>query len=342
MPQCRASVGESADDGDDDVLESRVLDRPPEERQGVHAPGPRVDDLRVVVLPAGLVLLGSVVVVDGEQHGAGGARGRAEVDRGLPAVRADLQQRPDGAGREAGRMQRHALGVGHEALRRPRDRQLPLVHRKVVSRDMRATRALTVVVPFATAAILLSACSSGSTAAESSAPAASAPAASAAASPAASGAPSAELTAWAGQVCDATAALKDSVSGIATAITSGGSDVAASVSSQFSVITTSATTLVDTVTAIPADGSSPEADAVKASADASKAAVDKLGTSITDLTNASGIGAVTAVAGVASAAKDALSALGATSDTISTAMQSGKGTIAQAFAANPSCVALQQ
>lgn len=189
--------------------------------------------------------------------------------------------------------------------------------------------------------LLLAACSSGSSTAPSSAAAPSAPAASATAAPA-SGAPSPELTAWAGQVCDETAALRESVDGVAAAVASGGTDIAASLSGQAATIATAAATLVTTVQAIPADGSSPEATAVKDSAAQTSAAVDALGQSITDLTNASGIGAIAALAGVASAATDAVSAVGSTVETISAAIGSGGGTLGEAFAANPQCAALQQ
>jgi len=189
--------------------------------------------------------------------------------------------------------------------------------------------------------LLLAACSSGSSTAPSSAAASSAPAASASAAPA-SGAPSPELTAWAGQVCDDTAALKESVNGIASAVAAGGTDIAASLSGQAATITTAATTLVTTVQAVPADGSSPEATAVKDSAAQTSAAVDALGQSITELTSASGIGAVAALAGVASAANDAVGAVGSTVETIRAAIGSGGGTLGEAFAANPQCAALQQ
>lgn len=206
---------------------------------------------------------------------------------------------------------------------------------------MTPRRSLALVAALATASLALAACSSsGDSAASSSAPAS--PAATAAASPASSGAPSAELTAWAGQVCDDTAGLRDSVTGIASAVTSGGTDIAASLQKQFGAIADSANQLVTTAQAVPADGSSPEAQAVKDSAAASKAAIDALGQSITDLANAGGVGALAALPGVASAAKGAADALGATASVVETSLKGGKSTLAQAFAANPSCTALQQ
>lgn len=205
---------------------------------------------------------------------------------------------------------------------------------------MKPSRALTITLPVAAALTLLVGCGSSGSVGEPS-QAGSASTAAVATTPAATGAPSAELTAWAGQVCDATTTLKDSVTGITSAVTSGG-DVAANVSSQFTAIQASASALVETVSTIPADGSSPQAQAISESATASKAAIDALGTSVTDLTNASGIGSVTAIAAVGSAANDALSAIGDTGNAISGAVQDGSGTLGQAFAANPSCAALGQ
>ena len=72
-------------------------------------PVSRIDDLAVVVLPPGLVLLRAAVMVDGEQHRARRARRRAEVHGRLPAVRADLEQRTDRAGRRARRRAARAL-----------------------------------------------------------------------------------------------------------------------------------------------------------------------------------------------------------------------------------------
>ena len=111
--------GGVADDRDDGFLECGVLDRPSQERQGVHAPGSRVDDLGIVVLPAGLVLRRAVVVVDREQHRVGLLRGGAEVDRRLAAVGADLEQRTDARRSTAQLVQGEALVMGHESLGGP-------------------------------------------------------------------------------------------------------------------------------------------------------------------------------------------------------------------------------
>jgi hypothetical protein len=193
---------------------------------------------------------------------------------------------------------------------------------------------------------LLTGCSSSSGSAESTSAAASAPAAStpaSAAAPAASGAPSAELTSWAGQVCTQMGELKTSVTDIGGAVATGGSDVGASLTAQFDVIKASAATLVATVQAVPADaGSGPDAQALKESAAKTQSSIDALGASVSDVQSASGVGKVTALAGVGSAAKDAGDAISATVETVGTALQDGKGTLGQAFAANPSCAALKQ
>ena len=202
--------------------------------------------------------------------------------------------------------------------------------------DMTPRRSLALTAALVSASVVLAACSSSADTGATN----SAPAATTAASPAATGAPSAELTAWAGQVCDDTAGLRDSVTGIASAVVSGGTDIGATLQSQFTEIGGAASQLVTTVQAIPADGSSPQAQSVKESADASKAAIDALGASITELANAGGLGAVAALPGVGSAAKDASDALGATVSAIDAALKDGKSTLGQAFAANPSCTAL--
>jgi len=81
------------DDGDDRILQVGAEDRPPEVGQGVHQAGLGVHQVGLVVLPARLVLLRAAVVVHREQHGAGLGRRGAEVDRGLAAVGADLEER---------------------------------------------------------------------------------------------------------------------------------------------------------------------------------------------------------------------------------------------------------
>ncbi len=69
----------------------------------------------VVVLPAGLMLLGAVVMVDGVDHRSRLLRGRAQHDGRLAAVGADLD--PDTAAQVAhgGVVEGAALVGGHEA-----------------------------------------------------------------------------------------------------------------------------------------------------------------------------------------------------------------------------------
>ena len=121
------------DDADDHILQAGVVDRRPERRQRVHPPGAGIDDGRVVVLPAGLVLLAAVVVVDGVDDRAGGARRGAEPHRRTPAVRADLEQRQPGhrGGRVDRRgVQRVAFVRRHEPLGRQRVGAQPGRHRR--------------------------------------------------------------------------------------------------------------------------------------------------------------------------------------------------------------------
>ena len=70
--------------------------------QRVDAPGLRIDEVGLVVLPPGLVLLGAPVVVDGEQRGARGLGGRAEVDGRLAAPGPDLDEGRRGGRRDVG------------------------------------------------------------------------------------------------------------------------------------------------------------------------------------------------------------------------------------------------
>ena len=156
----------------------------------------------------------------------------------------------------------------------------------------------------AVAGLLLAACSSTSSTSDEATSAAAAPASSAA--PSASGTSGTDLVTWAGEVCDATAALQESVTGIASAAASGGTDVGASVSAQFAVVGESAATLASTAAAIPADGTSPEAVAVRDSAQATQQSISALGDAVNELTQASGLGALPAIARVGAAATEAL------------------------------------
>ena len=104
-----------ADDGDDVVVEPRGVERVPQRRQRVEQSGDGVDHRGVVVLPARLVFLGAVMVVDGVQHAAGLLGRGAEQHRRLAAVRADLDA--DAVAQVAHRrvVERAALVGGHEA-----------------------------------------------------------------------------------------------------------------------------------------------------------------------------------------------------------------------------------
>src|SRR3954447_1444315 len=76
----------AADDGDDVVLEPGRPHRAAEERQRVDRAPRRVDELRVVPFPAGLVLLGAAMVVDGDRDSAACPGCRAEKGCRLAAV----------------------------------------------------------------------------------------------------------------------------------------------------------------------------------------------------------------------------------------------------------------
>ena len=94
-----------------------------------------------MVLPAGLVLLRAVMVVDAEDHDVAGpgrerpGDARGEVERRPAAVGADLDD--GGVARQRGRLrdsgEGEALLVGHEALGRPRGREQALRSRRPVA-----------------------------------------------------------------------------------------------------------------------------------------------------------------------------------------------------------------
>ena len=109
-----------ADDADHARPQARPVHGGPPEGQGVDAAGGGVHQAVVVVLPTRLVLLGPVVVVQAEQHGAGLLGRRPEVDAGLPAPRPDLHECAGGGARlprPAGSfVQGDALVVGHEPV----------------------------------------------------------------------------------------------------------------------------------------------------------------------------------------------------------------------------------
>jgi hypothetical protein len=190
------------------------------------------------------------------------------------------------------------------------------------------------------AAVLLAGCgSSGSTTATTP----SSPAAPSSSASTSAAAPTAEQTAWAAGVCTATTTLKKNVEGLASAVTSGGSDISAALTAQLTTIKSSATALSTAVAAVPAGSESePEVTAVKASGEAFKASIADLETKVAALAGTSGMSRAAAVAGIGSAAGDALSKLGTTTQQIKTAAQDRKSTLGQAFAAAPSCGSLTQ
>src|SRR5690606_19837266 len=85
-------AGGAADQGDHQVRRARAVEGAAGGGEGVHQTQLRVDGLRVVVVPAGLLLLAAAVVVHGEGGDPGGAGRVGEQDRGAAAVGADLQQ----------------------------------------------------------------------------------------------------------------------------------------------------------------------------------------------------------------------------------------------------------
>jgi hypothetical protein len=96
-------VGGPAHHHDHVIFESGRRERNPQRGQRVQAAGPRVDQAGIVVLPAGLVLFRAAVVVDGHDQLAGRPGRRGQVDGGLAAVAADLQDRA-AAGVSGGRV----------------------------------------------------------------------------------------------------------------------------------------------------------------------------------------------------------------------------------------------
>ena len=126
-PDPRDRRGET-DDADHDVFEPGGLDRPPEERQRVHPARLRIDNLAIVMLPAGLVLLRTAMMVDGEQNRARVSRRGTQVHGRLPAIGTDLQQRTDAARAARRGVQRQPFVVRHEAFRLACDLEQAIVH----------------------------------------------------------------------------------------------------------------------------------------------------------------------------------------------------------------------
>jgi len=99
------------------ALEAGPLDGRPGHRKAVDAAAGVVHQRRIVMLPPGLELLGATVVVNREQGGTQIDGGRRQVQRRLPAVGADLQQRAGARRCLACRsVQGEPFVVGHEAL----------------------------------------------------------------------------------------------------------------------------------------------------------------------------------------------------------------------------------
>ncbi len=109
-----------ADEPDYRRFEAGVGDRALPVGQRVEAPVAGVDEALVEVLPARLVLLAAVVVVEGVENAAGLLGRGAEVDGRLAAPGPDLEPRALGRGApgvERVASEREPLGAGHEALR---------------------------------------------------------------------------------------------------------------------------------------------------------------------------------------------------------------------------------
>lgn len=155
------------------------------------------------------------------------------------------------------------------------------------------------------------------------------------------GSASVELTTWADQVCSDISALRTSITDIGSAVTTGGSDLQTNLASQFSLIQTSAQSLLTTVGEIPAaDSDGPDALAIKQTSTALNSSVAELGTSVNALTDASGIGLATALVGVGTAASAAGQAALDSVSAINTAIQDRSASVGAAFAASPSCTEL--
>jgi hypothetical protein len=89
--QRAATVGESPTTPTTGPRGRRLTAVPPVGRVSMR-PDVGVDQVGLVMLPTGLVLLRAAVVVDAEQHGTGRLGGRPEVDGGLAAPGADLDE----------------------------------------------------------------------------------------------------------------------------------------------------------------------------------------------------------------------------------------------------------
>jgi len=153
--------------------------------------------------------------------------------------------------------------------------------------------------------------------------------------------PSTALINWAGQVCTDTSTLSTSITDIGAAVTASEADLQTSLSQQLIVIQEAAQGLASTVSAIPeTDSSNADALAIQDSSTDLNAAVAVLGTSITDLNDASGLGLASALLSVGSAAAEAGQAAIASVQAIDTAIRDRSAAVGKAFQASPSCTEL--
>lgn len=177
--------------------------------------------------------------------------------------------------------------------------------------------------------------------AESAPPASSSPTASASASASNAGAaPTAEQTAWAGDVCTSTSALKSDLQGLVTASASGGDGAAAALKAQMTAIKESAAALTTTLKNVPAvNKNDPELAAVRKSAADFDTSIAALESSVAAFDGTTGTGRIAAIAAVASAAGNSVASLAAMVDAIATSAADTGSTIGQAFNAAPECAA---
>src|SRR5262245_49378394 len=122
-----------ADHGHHALLHPGLVEGTAQHRQCVDAAHGWVDEPGVVVLPPRLVLLRAAVVVNGHHDAAVLARRRRQIERGLPAVRADLDQRTERS-RPAGRLIQSEPFIGrHEAGGRLGRRAQRWIHAPMLS-----------------------------------------------------------------------------------------------------------------------------------------------------------------------------------------------------------------
>ncbi|MCY7288824.1 MAG: hypothetical protein LH624_11400 [Cryobacterium sp.] len=153
--------------------------------------------------------------------------------------------------------------------------------------------------------------------------------------------PTAEQTAWAGDVCSATATLNKDVQGLVSTAAAGGDDVSARLSTQTEAIKQSTSLLSETIRAVPrGNEDDPEVAAVRQSADDLSSSNSDLEASVAAVEGATGTARAAALGSVASDAGASLAALAATVMAIGAAAANGTSTIGQAFDAAPECTSL--